>query len=122
MCWLVLVVINNYINDVDDEELWGLTGGTGTAEPPLNPEQVALSDVLEVADQDGFKPEVEAETLPRITLNWELPEVRWIAIVSPCLIWLWQVINIDSRFDMAKGTHVPANTSANHQKSPRVSQ
>ena len=109
LCWLVPVVINDYINDVDDKELWGLTDSTGPAEPPLDPEQVALSDVLEVADQDGFKPEVEAETPPRITLNWELPEVRWIAIVSPRLIWLRQVINIDGRFDMAKGAHVPAN-------------
>ncbi|KIM56688.1 hypothetical protein SCLCIDRAFT_29357 [Scleroderma citrinum Foug A] len=93
LCWLVPVVINDYINDVDDEELWGLTDGTGPAEPPLDPKQVALSDVLEVADQDGFEPEVEAETPPRITLNWELPEV----------------INIDGGFDMAKGAHVPAN-------------
>jgi len=60
--------------------MWELTDmlGTDPAHLPLDPEQVALSDVLEVAhfdDRDEFEPELEAETPSRITMNWELPEV-----------------------------------------------
>jgi len=110
----VPVVINDHINDADDDEIWELTDflpGTDPAEPHLDPEQVALSDVLEAAhtdDQDEFEPKLEAETPPRITLNWELPEVGWFAIISPRLTWLLQLINIDGGFDMAKDPHVPA--------------
>ena len=111
--WLVPVVINNHINDADDEETWGLTDSRGTdpAESPLDPEQITLSDVLDVAhsdDQDEFKPELEPETLSKITINWELPEVGWITTISSCLTWLLQVININGGFDMAKDAHVPA--------------
>jgi len=78
--WLVPVIINDHINDIDDEEMWELTDmlGTNPTHLPLDPEQVALSDVLEVAhfdDRDEFEPELEAETPSRITMKWELPEV-----------------------------------------------
>ena len=88
--WLILVVINDHINDADDEEIWGLGDmlGIDPMQLPLDPEQVALSDVLEVAhsdDQDEFMPELEAETPSRVTINWELPEVGCIAIISSYL-------------------------------------
>ena len=70
-----------------------------------------LLDVLDVThsdNQDEFEPKLEPETLSKITINWELPEVGWITTISSCLTWLLQVINIDGRFDMAKDAHVPA--------------
>ena len=86
--WLVPIVINDHTNDTNDEEMWGLTDmlGTDPAQLPLDPEQATLSDVLEVTlsdEQDEFEPELESETPSRITMNWELPEVGWIAIISP---------------------------------------
>ena len=88
--WLVPIIINDHTNDTDDEEMWGLTNmlGTDPAQLPLDPEQATLSDVLEVTlsdEQDEFEPKLEAETPSRITMNWELPEVGWIAIISPTL-------------------------------------
>jgi len=112
--WLLLVIINDHVNDADDEEIWGLTDtlGTDPTQLPLDPEQVVLSDILEVVhsdDEDEF--ELEAETLSKVTMNWELPEVGWIAIISPCFTWLLQVINIDGGFDLAKDAHVQAITT-----------
>ena len=89
MRWLEPVVINDHIDDADDEETWGLTDtllGTDPAQLPLDPEEVALSDVLEVAhsdDQDEFEPELEAETPSRITMIWELPEVDGLLLLVP---------------------------------------
>jgi len=109
--WLLPVIINDHVNDADDEEIWGLTDtlGTDPVQLPLDPEQVTLSDILEVAhsdDEDEFK--LEAETPSKVTMNWELPEVGWITIISPRFTWLLQVINIDGGFDLAKDAHVQA--------------
>ena len=89
MRWLEPVVINGDIDDADDEETWGLADtllGTDPAQLPLDPEEAALSDVLEVAhsdDQDEFEPELEAETPSRITMIWELPEVGRLLLLVP---------------------------------------
>ena len=88
MRWLEPVVINGDIDDADDEETWGLTDtlDTDPAQLPLDPEEVALSDVLEVAhsdDQDEFEPELEAETPSKITMIWELPEVGGLLLLVP---------------------------------------
>ena len=84
----MLVVINDHINDADDE-ISGLGDmlGIDPTQLPLDPEQIALSDVLEVAhsDEGEFVPELEAETPSRVTINWELPEVGCIAIISSYL-------------------------------------
>ena len=88
MRWLEPVVINGDIDDADDEETWGLTDtlDTDPAQLPLDPEEVALSDVLEVAhsdNQDEFEPELEAETPSKITMIWELPEVGGLLLLVP---------------------------------------
>ena len=79
--WLTPVVIDDHSVDTDDH--WGLIDSTDVdpMEPPLDPEQVALSDVLKTGhydNQDGFESRDEAKTTCRITLVWELPEVRLI--------------------------------------------
>ena len=86
--WLEPVVINDHIDDADDEETWGLTDTlcTDPAQLSLDPEEVALSDVLEVAhsdDQDKFEPELEVEIPSRITTIWELPEVGGLLLLVP---------------------------------------
>ena len=88
MRWLEPVVINDHIDDADDEGTWGLTDTlyTDPAQLPLDPEEVALSDVLEVAhsdDQDEFEPELEVEIPSRITTIWELPEVGGLLLLVP---------------------------------------
>ena len=71
--WLLPVIINGHTNHVDDEDDFL---GINTVESPLDSEQVALLDIFELGQydsQDEF--ELKAEALPRITLNWQLPEV-----------------------------------------------
>ena len=71
--WLPPVIIDGHTNHVDDEDDFL---GINTVESPLDSEQVALLDIFELSQydsQDEFK--LEAEALPRITLNWQLPEV-----------------------------------------------
>ena len=53
----------------------GLTDllGTDSTETPVESEQVAL---LDIDNQDDLEPDLEAETLLRVTLSWELPDVR----------------------------------------------
>ena len=85
--WLELVVINDHIDDADDET-WGLTDTlcTDPAQLSLDPEEVALSDVLEVThsdDQDEFEPELEVEIPSRITTIWELLEVGGLLLLVP---------------------------------------
>ena len=76
--WLTPVVIDD--PSVDTDEQWEHIDSIDVEpiEPPLNPEQVALSDIL---SQDGLESRDEAKTTSRITLDWELPEVRLIVII-----------------------------------------
>ena len=79
--WLMPVVIDDH--SVDTDEQWGLIDSTDVdpMEPPLDPEQVTLLDILETGhydNQDGFESRDEAKTMCRIMLVWELPEVRLI--------------------------------------------
>ena len=62
----------------------GLTDllGTDSTETPVESEQVAL---LDIDNQDDLEPDLEAETLLRVTLSWELPDVRRITIISNTL-------------------------------------
>ena len=75
MCWLSPVVIDGHTNHVDDEDDFL---GINAVESPLDPEQAVLSDILEFGQydsQDELEFELKAEALPRIMLNWQLPEV-----------------------------------------------
>jgi len=80
--WLAPVVIDDHFNS-PDEDMWGLTDllGTDSAEPPVDSEQVALSDILGPDNQDDLKHDLEAEASSRVTLNWESPDVRRMSIV-----------------------------------------
>ena len=84
LCWLVPLVINDHDN-TDDEDMWEPTGfDSDYTESDLNPEQIALSDVLEVNnsnDPEELKP--EAETLPSVVLHWETPDVRSFSMINP---------------------------------------
>jgi len=79
--WLAPVVIEDHPNS-PDEDMWGLTDllGTDPVEPPIDSEQVALSDVLGLENQDDLEPDLKAKTLSRVTLNWGLPDVWRILI------------------------------------------
>ena len=82
--WLTPVVIDDH--SVDTDEQWGLIDSIDVdpMEPPLDPEQVALSDVLGTGhydNKDGLESGDEAKTTSRIMLHWELPEVRLVAII-----------------------------------------
>ena len=88
MWWLEPVVINDHIDDANDEGTWGLTDTlyTDPTQLPLDPEEVALSHVLEVAhsdDQDEFEPKLDVEIPSRITTIWELPEVGGLLLLVP---------------------------------------
>jgi len=80
--WLAPVVIDDHFNS-PDEDMWGLTDllGTDSAEPPIDSEQVALSDILGPDNQDDLEHDLEAEASLRVTLNWEPPDVRRMSIV-----------------------------------------
>jgi len=84
--WLAPVVIDNHFHS-PDEDTWGLTDmlGTDSAEPAVDSEQVALSDILGDENQDDLEPDLEtdleAETSSRVTLSWVLPDVRRIPII-----------------------------------------
>ena len=76
--WLTPDIIDDYTKNTDNEDMWGLSDelqDSDPMEPSLNPEQVALSDLLEDDNQDELEPELEAQTSCSITLNWELPDV-----------------------------------------------
>ena len=81
--WLAPVVIHDHFNS-PDEDMCGLTDllGTDSAETPIESEQVAL---LDIDNQDDLEPDLEAETSLRVTLSWELPDVRRITIISNTL-------------------------------------
>ena len=75
LCWLSPVVIDGHTNHVNDEDDFL---GINAVESPLDPEQAVLSDILEFGQydsQDELEFELKAEALPRIMLNWQLPEV-----------------------------------------------
>ena len=76
--WLTPVIIDDYTKNADNKDMWGLSDDlqeSDPMEPSLDPEQVALLDLLEDDNQDELKPELEAQTSCSITLNWELPDV-----------------------------------------------
>ncbi|KIK10617.1 hypothetical protein PISMIDRAFT_20233, partial [Pisolithus microcarpus 441] len=59
-----------------DEDIWGVTDllGADLQDLSLEPEQIALSDVLGVGlldDQDELKP--EPKTSSQVSLKWEIP-------------------------------------------------
>ncbi|KIK15530.1 hypothetical protein PISMIDRAFT_16447 [Pisolithus microcarpus 441] len=85
LCWLAPVVVDDHTNSAEDEDMWGLTDLLGPDPPDLSlePEQIALSDVLGVGhidDQDELEP--EAETLSRVSLRWKVPHVRYISTIN----------------------------------------
>ncbi|KAI6031038.1 hypothetical protein EDC04DRAFT_2868959 [Pisolithus marmoratus] len=84
LSWLSPVVVDNHTNSAEDEDMWGVTDLLGPDLPDLclEPEQIALSDVLGVGcldDQDDL--ELEAETLSQVSFKWEIPSVR--ILMSP---------------------------------------
>ncbi|KAI6045221.1 hypothetical protein EDC04DRAFT_2925069 [Pisolithus marmoratus] len=90
LSWLSPVVVDDHTNSAEDEDMWGVTDLLGPDPPDLSlePEQIALSDVLGVGrldDQDDL--ELEAETLSQVSFKWEIPsDVNLPAITTP-IIW-----------------------------------
>ncbi|KAI5981055.1 hypothetical protein EDC04DRAFT_2916960 [Pisolithus marmoratus] len=89
------LVVDDHTNSAEDEDMWGVTDLLGPDLPDLSlePEQIALSDVLGVGrldDQDDL--ELEAETLSQVSFKWEIPSE----------------LNIDCTIDLAQDVNLPA--------------
>ncbi|KAI6026008.1 hypothetical protein EDC04DRAFT_2930447 [Pisolithus marmoratus] len=86
LSWLSPVVVDDHTNSAEDEDMWGVTDLLGPDLPDLSlePEQIALSDVLGVGrldDQDDL--ELEAETLSQVSFKWEIPTIMTPIIWTP---------------------------------------
>ncbi|KAI6003806.1 hypothetical protein EDD15DRAFT_2360083 [Pisolithus albus] len=98
LSWLSPVIVDNHTNSAEDEDMWGVTDLLGGDLPDLSlePEQIALSDVLGVGlldDQDELEP--ESETLSQVSLKWEIPGA----------------LDIDYTIDLEQGVDLPAITA-----------
>jgi len=89
LSWLTPLVIEDQPNNADDEDMWGHADALDTNTPDLilEPQEIALSDILSGSDPDDIEvlePELEAEMVSRVSLYWEMSHVRSISTATSC--------------------------------------
>ena len=118
LSWLTPIVMDDHTDNADDDDMGRYVDhlGADSSDLALQPQEIALSDVLGASDPDDaevFEPDLEAEAASRVLLHWEMPHVQWsnffyyFALTKPT-----QPMNsVDYNVDIAMDVDVPTITS-----------